>query len=141
MPVYRGVRDRDMNAFEIEVIEQSGILRITLKGPGTHAHLLHAVAAIINETKSREIWHVLCDAMALTPPLGAFEKFEAGVELARGADRRMRMAVLARAEAIDYIFEDVTRNRGVSVAVFSNEAEALQWLLSAGAKPSEKLPR
>jgi hypothetical protein len=121
----------DMNTFEITIIEEGGILRFTLRGPGTHAHLLRAVTAIINETKSREIWHVLCDATAMTPPRGAFEKFEAGVELARGADRRMKLAVVARVEAIDYIFEDVTRNRGVSVAVFSNEGAALQWLLSA----------
>jgi hypothetical protein len=117
-----------MNAFDIDIIEERGILRFTLKGPGTHAHLLSAMAAIIRETKSREIWHVLCDATALTPPIGAFEKFEAGVELARGADRRMKMAVVARIEVIDYVFENVVRNRGVSVAVFKNEGAALQWL-------------
>ena len=61
--------------------------------------------------------------------MGAFEKFEAGVELARGADRRMKMAVVARLEEIDYIFENVTRSRGVSVAVFRNEGAALQWLI------------
>jgi hypothetical protein len=120
-----------MNAFEITTIEEGGILRFTLKGPGTYAHLLRAVVAIITETKSREIWRVLCDATAMTTPAGAFEKFEAGVELARGADPRMKMAVVARVEAIDYIFENVTRNRGVAVAVFSNEGAALQWLLNA----------
>jgi hypothetical protein len=120
-----------MSDFEITTIEEGGILRFTLRGPGTYAHLLRAVAAVINETKSREIWHVLCDATAMTTPTGAFEKFEAGVELARGADPRMKMAVVARVEAIDYIFENVTRNRDVAVAVFSNEGAALQWLLNA----------
>jgi hypothetical protein len=120
-----------MSDFEIATIEEGGILRFTLKGPGTYAHLLRAVAAIITETKSREIWRVLCDARAMTAPTGAFEKFEAGVELARGADPRMKMAVVARVEAIDYIFENVARNRGVAVAVFSSEGAALQWLLKA----------
>jgi hypothetical protein len=119
-----------MNTFEIQMIEEGGILRFTLKGPGTYAHLLRAVAAIITETKSRDIWHVLCDATTITAAMGAFEKFEAGVELARGADPRMKMAVVARIEAIDYIFENVARNRGVSVAVFKNEGLALQWLRS-----------
>lgn len=117
-----------MNSFAIEAREEGGILRIALKGPGTHAHLLRAVAAIISETQSREIWHILCDATAVTPPTGAFEKFEAGVELARNADRRMKMAVVARIEVIDYIFENVARNRGVSVAVFKSESAALRWL-------------
>jgi hypothetical protein len=120
-----------MNAFEINIIEEGGILRFTLKGPGTHAHYLRAVTAIISETKSRDIWHVLCDVTVMTNPTGAFEKFEAAVELARGADRRLKMAVVARVEQIDYIFENVARNRGVSVAVFRNEGAALQWLLSA----------
>jgi hypothetical protein len=120
-----------MNTFEIKTKEEGGILWFTLKGPGTYAHLLRAVAAIITETKSREIWHVLCDATAITAPPGAFEKFEAGVELARGADPRLQMAVVARVEIIDYIFENVTRNRGVSVRVFKNQDAALQWLHSA----------
>jgi hypothetical protein len=116
-----------MNTFEIKIDEEGGILRFTLKGPGTHANLLRAVTTVITETQSRDIWQVLCDATAVTPT-GAFEKFEAGVELARGADRRMKMAVVARVEAIDYIFENVARNRGVSVAVFRNEGSALKWL-------------
>lgn len=88
------------------------------------------MTAIVNETKSRDIWQVLCDATGLILPIGAFEKFEAGVELSRGADRRMRMAVVARVEAIDYVFQNVARNRGASVAVFRNEGAALQWLQS-----------
>jgi hypothetical protein len=120
-----------MNTFDIQIIEEDGILRFNLTGPGTYAHLLRAVAAIVAETKSREIWHVLCDATAMAAPAGAFEKFEAGVELARGADRRMRLAVLARVEAIDYIFQNVARNRGAAVAVFGNEGAALQWLLGS----------
>jgi hypothetical protein len=117
-----------MNSFEIEVTEEGDILRFALKGPGTQAHLLRAVATIITETQSRDIWYVLCDATAITAPTGAFEKFEAGLELARKADRRMKLAVIARIEAIDYIFENVARNRGVSVAVFKSESAALHWL-------------
>jgi hypothetical protein len=119
-----------MSAFEIKAIDEGRILRFTLKGPGTYTNLLRAAAGIIDETKSREIWRVLCDATAITGPVGAFEKFEAGVELARGADPRMKMAVVARVEVIDYIFENVARNRGVSVAVFRDEGAAVQWLLS-----------
>jgi hypothetical protein len=73
----------------------------------------------------------------VTNPTDALEKFEAGVELARGADRRMRMAVVARVDSIDYIFQNVARNRGVAVAVFRSESAALQWLH----KKSNRQPR
>jgi hypothetical protein len=119
-----------MNEFEIETTEEPGMLRFTLKGPATHANFLRAVAAITEETKSRDLWHVICDVTAVIFPLGAFEKFEAGVELARTADWRMKMAVIAQVEGIDYVFENVARSRGVSAAVFGNEAAALHWLLS-----------
>jgi hypothetical protein len=119
-----------MDTFEIQTVEEDGILRFTLKGLGSYANLLHAVTTIITETKRRAIWLVLCDTTAMPAPVGAFEKFEAGLELARGADRRMKMAVVARVEIIDYIFENVARSRGVFVAVFRNEDAALQWLRS-----------
>jgi hypothetical protein len=119
-----------MNTIEINIAEDGGILRITLKGPGTYTNLLQVAATIVAETKHRAVWHVLCDATAVTAPLSAFEKFEAGVELARGADRRMKMAVVARVEVIDYIFENVARRRGVDVSVFRNEGAALQRLQS-----------
>jgi hypothetical protein len=117
-----------MTNLEIDIAEEGGLLRFSLKGPATYANLLYAAGVVNAETKARRVWQVLCDARALTATPGAFEKFEAGVELARGADPRMKMAVVARVEVIDYIFENVARNRGVSVAVFRSESAALQWL-------------
>jgi hypothetical protein len=87
------------------------------------------VATISSEAKSRGIWLVLCDVSAVTFPTDSvFERFEAGVELARQADPRMKMAAVARADLIDHVFENVARNRGAAVATFDNEAAALQWL-------------
>lgn len=122
---------RTYNGLDIEITEEQGMLRTTFKGPGTHANLLRAVTAIVSETKARDSWHVLCDVTGLIPPIGAFEKFEAGAELSRSADRRLKLAVVTRVEIIDYVFQNVARNRGASVAVFRNEGAALQWLHNA----------
>jgi len=73
---------------------------------------------------------VLCDARSVPSPIGTSEKFEAGTELARTADRRLIFAVVASADLVDYFFETVARNRGASVKVFTNEATALHWLFS-----------
>jgi hypothetical protein len=117
-----------MKTLGISITEDGEFLRITLRGPSTYANLIHAAATVNAETKSRGIWLVLCDTTAMSVPAGAFEKFEAGAELARGADPRMRIAVVAPVDAIDYIFENVARNRGVAVSVFRSEGAALKWL-------------
>jgi hypothetical protein len=118
-----------MNPFEIEIVEERDILRFTLRGSASHANLLRAVATIAGETKSRCMWLVLCDVSTMTFPMeSVFERFEAGVELARQADPRMKMAAVVRADLIDHVFENVARNRGASVATFDNEVAALQWL-------------
>jgi hypothetical protein len=118
-----------VGTFEIEIIEERGILRFTLRGSASYTHLLRAVATIASETKSRSIWLVLCDVSTLEfPRESVFERFEAAVELARQADPRMKMAVVVRADLIDHVFENVARNRGTSVATFDKEVTALQWL-------------
>jgi hypothetical protein len=77
---------------------------------------------------------VLVDATHGRSPIGAFDKFEIGVQLASTADRRLILAVVARAEEVDHFFETVARNRGGAVRVFTDEATALQWLLGAAAR-------
>ena len=119
---------------EITVTQADGLLRIAIRGPGTRSNLLRALQRVIAETQSHDTWRVLLDATALEGIPGAFDKFELGVQLARAADRRMRLAVVARAEAVDHFFETVARNRGGAVRVFTDEAAALHWLLGAAVR-------
>ena len=115
--------------FEVTVSKDSGFLRIAVRGPATRANLLVTLQRIIGETKSQDVWRVLLDARGAGAAIGAFDKFEIGVELARAADRRMRLAVVAVPAAVDHFFETVARNRGGAVRVFTDEAAALEWLL------------
>src|SRR5580692_6623787 len=83
LEVSRGVNPKnhataDMDTFEIQTVEEGGILRFTLKGPSSYKNLLQAAATIIAETKRRAIWHVLCDATAMPAPMGAVEKWDSG---------------------------------------------------------------
>jgi hypothetical protein len=119
-----------MKAFKSVISEEDGYLCLTLSGPSSRGGLVRALADVIAAMKSRQIWRVLCDATAVPHPVSTSEKYEAGTELARTADRRMIFAVVARSELIDHFFETVARNRGASVRVFVNETTALQWLFS-----------
>src|SRR5277367_2981198 len=120
-----------MDQPEITVTTDGRYLRLTLGGPSVHGGLLRLLERIVAETKSRDIWQVLIDAMAIQTPLGTFEKYQVGIELVRIADRRMRLAVVGRSELIDHFFETVARNRGGAVAVFTEEGPALHWLIGA----------
>jgi hypothetical protein len=123
-----------MDEFEITVTQGDGFLRLTVYGPGTRANMLATLQRMIAETKSHNIWRVLLDATQGRSLISAFDKFEIGVQLAGSVDRRMILAVVARAEAVDHFFETVARNRGGAVRVFTDEAAALQWLLGAAAR-------
>jgi hypothetical protein len=120
---------RMADEFAITVTKDSGFLRIAVRGPATRSNLLLTLQRIIAETKSQDVWRVLLDATGAGAKIGAFDKFEIGVELARAADRRLRLAVVAVPAAVDHFFETVARNRGGAVRVFTDEAAALEWLL------------
>jgi hypothetical protein len=120
-----------MDQPEITVTTEGRYLRVTLGGPSLHGGLLRLLERIVAETKSREIWQVLVDLMAVQTPPGTFEKYQVGIELVRIADRRMRLAAVGRSELFDHFFETVARNRGGAVAVFTDEPAALRWLMGA----------
>jgi len=123
-----------MDEFEIAVTKADGFLRVALRGPRTRANLLDTLQRVIAETRSQNTWRVLLDVTHGRSPLGAFDKYEIGVQLAGTADRRMILAVVARAEEVDHFFETVARNRGGAVRVFTDEGAALQWLLGTAAR-------
>jgi hypothetical protein len=123
-----------MDEFEITVTRGEGFLRVAVHGPGTRSHMLATLERIIAATRLEDIWRVLLDARQARQLIGAFDKFEIGVQLAGAADRRMILAVVAQPEAVDHFFETVARNRGGAVRVFTDEAAALQWLLGTAAR-------
>src|SRR5277367_1393506 len=118
-----------MEQSEITVTTDEGYLRVTLGGPAIPGGLLRLLERIVAETKSRDIWLVLVDMMAVEAPVGTFEKYQVGIELVRVADRRMRLAAVGRPALVDHFFETVARNRGGAVAVFTDESAALHWLI------------
>jgi hypothetical protein len=120
-----------MDQPELTVTTDGRYLRVTLCGPSIQGGLLRLLERIVAETKSRDIWLVLLDLLALQTPVGTYEKYQVGIELVRIADRRMRLAGVGRPELVDHFFETVARNRGGAVAVFTDEPAALRWLMGA----------
>ncbi len=116
---------------EVTITTDGRYLRVTVCGPAMRGGLLRVLERVLAETKSRDIWRVLVDLTAHPAPVGTFEKYQLGTEFARLAHRRLTLAVVSRAELVDHFFETVARNRGGAVAVFTEEAAALHWLIGA----------
>src|ERR1700733_265848 len=121
-----------MEQFEITVPTDGSYLRVTGSGPAMRGDLHRLLERIFAETRSRDVWRVLLDLTKIQTPVGTFERYQLGMEFARSADRRLKLAGVGRPEFVDHFFETVARNRGGAVAVFTEESSALDWLTGAG---------
>src|SRR5262249_16473610 len=96
----------------------------------------------INYARSASISHLLIDTTGLTgfdAPTTP-ERFVLGGQFARAAQRAVKVAFVARPELIDpnRFGINVARKRGLVSEVFTDEAEALAWLLADTDAPGAK---
>lgn len=57
------------------------------------------------------------------------DRFDVGEQLAKQIRYSRKIAILYQADLINKLAENTAVNRGVNMAVFYDEAEALEWLL------------
>ena len=94
------------------------------------------VSAAISAAREKGARDLLVNTVALTgfSSPDTFARFFAAVEWARRARGQLRMAIIARAELIDpeKFGVIVAGNRGLTIDVFTAEAEAVVWLDQMG---------
>jgi len=88
----------------------------------------------LNEAQAGRVSSVMLDLqdVSLTRTLSITECHEIGEQLARAGQALCKVAVVARAacvEAHEFIFT-VARNRGLQVAAFTDQSEAVGWLVA-----------
>ncbi len=72
---------------------------------------------------------VLVDISVIPPVKRDFDRYLAGERVAKiFASTKIKIAVIARREAINGFFENAAVNRGALVKVFSSKEAAVQWL-------------
>jgi len=86
----------------------------------------------LSEALAEQVTSVMLDLqdVSLTRALSITECHEIGEQLARAGQALCKVAIVARAacvEAHEFIFT-VARNRGLQVATFADESEAVGWL-------------
>jgi hypothetical protein len=126
--VDNGVVDAD--DFEITVTQRAGVVRIAARGAYSRGRLERLIQCVITESETRGIARVLVDVTGVPGSIPTLDRYEVGVAAARAFGER-RVAVVERPERNERFFETVARNRGASIRDFTDEAQALEWLLGA----------
>lgn len=72
---------------------------------------------------------IFFDLRAWKRPSSQMVRFDTGLLVAESLDPCYRIAALAKEEVVNYFAETVAVNRGARLKVFTDEAEALAWLL------------
>jgi len=121
----------DTDDFLTVVTEGPGFIRITLSGPSTPARLRRGLERVVAEGASRGIARVLVDAREVPAPIPTIDKYDIGIATAHALSSRIKLAVVASRDNVDHLFATVARGRGAMVLEFTDETEALNWLMGA----------
>jgi hypothetical protein len=113
-----------------EVIGRRGFYRPT--GEVSFERAVELVGEAIRHARSQSLGSLLVNTTGftgITPP-SIFGRHAMAVKWAESAGPNLPVAVVARAELIDAdrIGVVMVQNRGATANVFSNEANAIQWL-------------
>lgn len=128
--------------YELAIDQDPGFVTARLSGVRSPEALLQAAAEVTTSCRERGIFRVLIDVRTMTGKLDTLETFDVagrGIPNQTEARRLVRSAILDRSENIERIrfFETVAVNRGLTVKVFDDEAEAVRWLQEdQGEQPS-----
>ena len=108
-------------------------LRCDFRGKFELQPLLELMLAIRARCIDKGHRRVLVDVRESQGALGAFERYQHAVEMARPGNLGVRTAILARPDQIlpDRFWETVTNNRGHMTCVVTEMKDALAWLATA----------
>ena len=111
---------------------REGYLAARLFGPFTAANNLEHLRAVMEECQRRGFTKVLFDTTRESGDMSFLSRFYLGDEAGTFWDRAITIAVFALEEQIDRdrFAVKVAQNRGILASIFSDENEAVQWLLA-----------
>jgi len=112
---------------------EDGILYVRLSGKFPNDLLNEApnlFQPLIDACSTYKCDKALIDATDLEVNLSTMEVFRAGDDTGSLARLHILVAILAREDMINYLFEVVAINRGANVRVFTNVDAARTWLQS-----------
>ena len=104
-------------------------LSVSIRGKWTEESARRVIEEIKSEAEKYNQSRVLLDLMEILPPDIPFTRFKTGIYIAQVWGSSLKVATVARQEFITRFTENVAANRGAKLKAFTDEEQALQWLL------------
>jgi hypothetical protein len=122
----------DMDEYKQEFQDQDGVLLVRLSGRFPHELLRqqqNLFQPLVDACQAHDRRKAIVDARELQTDFDTMEIFELGEDAVTLTRQGLRVALVARQDMIDRLFEDVAFNRGGIIGVFTNMDEARDWVL------------
>jgi hypothetical protein len=95
------------------------------------------VEAVRQEAEERGYRRVLIDIRTVTPPPREIERFFVGERIAQVWGHSLKVAIVWRPEMLTMVGENAAVNRGANMKTFSDEDQAVHWLVQDARETEE----
>ena len=114
----------------IDIVKAEGYLHITFSGPFSPEAARRSVDEMAAACKRERCENVLFDCRPMSGDLSVMNRFEVAEYGALKIPYSVKIAMLGRIDQTlpDNFFENVARNRGVTLTVFTDIDKAIKWL-------------
>jgi hypothetical protein len=116
-------------SLEVQIDAGGGYLTVKAIGQYSRTDLAQLLDRAQEEVEKGGMGKVLLDVSEVAGVVSTFDMLELGGRLARTWKHSIRIAVVSRNGGLDRFFENVAHNRGMLLAVFPDQAPAVQWLM------------
>lgn len=116
--------------FDVRYKHHSAYVLATVTGAPTIEEFLSMLQELGADSVAWDASAVLVDLRGVTAPYTFTEQLRIGEAVGRNLRHLRRSAALVPPERITRVGEKAANHTGATVRVFSDEAEALEWLLA-----------
>jgi hypothetical protein len=120
-----------MNGYIEDFRYENGVVHVRLWGTFPNELLnsgKNLFQPLVDECLAHNCKNALIDARDLQVNFSTMAIFQAGEDAAAISNGGLHVAILAREDMLDPLFEDVAFNRGGNIGVFTDMNAALAWL-------------
>ena len=111
--------------------QDGSVLFCEVSGPYSLAAFLQLADRVNAERETRKAGRVLVDIRNVTGDIPHLDRYRLGIYVAERPKHAERLAVVARREIINWMFENVATNRGLPTCVTADQRYAENWLRAA----------